>query len=88
LTFLRTFKEGAFKRTIAFNRSNDGLSCIANEAYAREEGVGDLTMNSAIDDTPVIIVIFKQISSTCRVVKRSQTPTQPTADNAAVGDNK
>ena len=82
LTFLRTFKEGGFKRTIAFNRSSGGLSCTASEAYAREEGVGDLTLNSAIDDTPVIVVSSKQISSTCRVVKQSQTST---GGDAAVG---
>jgi hypothetical protein len=39
-------------------------------------------MNSAIDDNPIIVVSSKQISSTCRVVKQSQTPT---AGDAAVG---
>lgn len=51
LTFLRTFEQGALKRTIAFSRSPHGLSCTAEETFAREEGVGDLAMNSAIDDT-------------------------------------
>jgi hypothetical protein len=88
LTFLRTFKEGAFKRTIAFNRSSGSLSCTANEAYAREEGVGDLTLNSAIDDTPVIVVSSKQISSTCRVMKQNQTPTVGNAAIGGIPDNK
>jgi hypothetical protein len=77
LTFIRTFREGAVKRTFAFSRSPDGLSCTANQAFAREareEGVGDLAMDSAIDDVPIVIVSYKQISSTCRVVKQSQTP--------------
>jgi hypothetical protein len=86
LTFIRTFKEGAVKRTFAFSRSPDGLSCTANQTFAREGGVGDLHMNSAIDDTPVIIVSFKQISSTCRVLKQSQAPSD--ASVGGVSDNK
>jgi hypothetical protein len=82
LTFIRTFKEGAVRRTFAFSRGPDGLSCDANQAFGREGSVGDLTMNSAIDDNPIIVVSSKQISSTCRVVKQSQTPT---AGDAAVG---
>jgi hypothetical protein len=82
LTFLRTYKEGAFKRTIAFSRSSGGLSCAADEAFVREEGVGDLTLNSGIDDVPVILVSYKQLSSTCRVIKQSDAPT---ANDTAVG---
>jgi hypothetical protein len=81
LTFIRTFKEGAVKRSFAFRHGPDGLSCTANQTFAREGGVGDLSMNSAIDGIPVVIVSFKQISSTCRVMKQSQTPT---AGEAAV----
>jgi hypothetical protein len=87
LTFIRSFKEGAAKRTFAFSRGPDGLSCTANQTFGREGGVGDLVMNSAIDDNPVIVVSSKQISSTCQV-KQSKTPT---AGDAAVGetpDNK
>jgi hypothetical protein len=89
LTFIRTFKEGASKRTFAFSRGPDGLSCTVNITLAREGGVGDVAMNSAIDDAPVVVISNKQISSTCRVVKSSQTP--PAADDGAVGappDNK
>lgn len=70
-----TFKSGTFKRAIAFSRTPDGLSCAAEENFAREEGAGDLAMNSPVDDGPVIMVSSKQISSTCHVVKQSQTPT-------------
>jgi hypothetical protein len=82
LTFIRTFKSGAIKRDIAFSRTPDGLSCAAEENFAREEGAGDLAMNSAIDDQSAIIVSSKQISSTCRVMKQSRTPT---AGDAPVG---
>jgi hypothetical protein len=74
LSFLRTFKRGALTPTIAFSRRANGLSCTAEETFAREEGVGDLAMNSAIDDTLVTIISYKQISSTCRVVKEGETP--------------
>jgi len=86
LTFIRTFKEGAVKRIFAFSRGPDGLSCTANQTFGREGGVGDLNMNSAIDGTPVIIVSFKQISSTCRVLKQSQAPSDAPA--GGVSDNK
>lgn len=69
LTFLRTFKEGALKRTIVFVRSAEGLTCTANLSLARENGVGSLSMNSAIDDVPLKIISAKQMSSTCRVTK-------------------
>jgi hypothetical protein len=70
LIFLRTYKEGAFRRTIAFTRSTEGFSCAANESLARENGVGGLALNSAIDDSSVTIVRYEQISSSCRVTKR------------------
>ena len=70
LIFLRTYKEGAFRRTIAFTRSAEGFSCSANETLARENGVGGLALNSAIDDVPVTVVRYEQISSSCRVAKR------------------
>jgi hypothetical protein len=88
LTFIRTFREGAVKRTFAFSRRPDGLSCTANQTFAREEGVGDLAMDSAIDNVPVVIVSYKQISSTCRVAKQSQTPTASDAVVSGTPDNK
>jgi hypothetical protein len=70
LIFLRTYKEGAFRRTIAFTRSAEGLSCTAKESLARENGVGGLALNSALDDVPITIVQSEQISSSCRVARR------------------
>jgi hypothetical protein len=87
LTFIRTFKEGAVRRTFAFSRGTDGLSCTANQTFGREGGVGDLNMNSAIDDGPIIVVSSKQISSTCHVLKQSsQAPSD--ASVGGVADHK
>jgi hypothetical protein len=88
LSFLRTFKRGALKRTIAFSRSPNGLCCTAEETFAREEGVGDLAMNSAIDGTPVTIISYKQISSTRRVVKEGETPNAGDRPTGAVPNEK
>jgi hypothetical protein len=84
LTFLRTFKKGAFKRTIALSRGPDGLTCTAGETFAREEGVGNIVLNSGFDDTPVTIISYKQISSTCRVLKQSETPGTADAPSGAL----
>jgi hypothetical protein len=70
LIFLRTYKEGAFRRTIAFSRNAEGFSCTAKESLARENGVGGIALNSAIDNVPVTVVKSEQISSSCRVAKR------------------
>ena len=70
LTSLRTFKvAGAFKRDISFSRTAEGFVCTANEAFAREKGSGPVVFNSPVDDVPVTIVSWKQLSSTCRVSK-------------------
>ena len=70
LTFTRTLGQGAFRIKFSFSRGNgESLSCEANESFARENGVGRITMQSAIDGQPVVIVRAKQISSTCRVFK-------------------
>jgi hypothetical protein len=76
LTFMRTFKGGAFKRTIAFFRGKDGLTCVAAESFAREEGVGTIFLESWTDGAPVTIVSWKQLSSTCRITadKPAATP--------------
>jgi len=74
LTFLRTYKGGAMKRTIAFARGADGLTCNYNETFVREVGVGGIVLESAIDGVPTTILSAKQISSTCRVTKQGQAP--------------
>jgi hypothetical protein len=67
LTALRTFKGGAYKRTIAFARGAEGLTCAANETFAREAGAGTIFLDSPFDGVPMIVVSAKQLSSTCRV---------------------
>jgi hypothetical protein len=69
LTFLRTYKGGAFKRTIAFARGPEGLTCKAEEAFARENSRGPIILDSAVGTGEVQILSAKQISSRCRVVK-------------------
>ena len=69
LTFLRTYKGGAFKRTIAFARGPEGLTCKAEEAFARENARGPIILDSAVGAGEVQIVSAKQISSRCRVLK-------------------
>jgi hypothetical protein len=88
LTFIRTYKEGAFKRTIAFSRTPDGPSCTAEEGFAREDGVGDIAMNSSIDGRPIVLLSYKPISSTCRVAKQSETPTAGDSAAGAIPNNK
>jgi hypothetical protein len=88
LTFIRTYKAGAFKRIIAFSRTPDGLSCTIEENYAREDGVGEIAMNSAIDGGPVVLLSYKQISSTCHISKQSETPTAGDSDGGAIPNNK
>ena len=74
LTNLRTFKGGAFKKTIAFARTADGLNCSATEILLREDGVTGVNLTSAFDGRPSQIMNSKQISSTCRVMKQDQAP--------------
>jgi hypothetical protein len=72
LTLLRTEGSAAFKREIIFVHGPEGLACTANEAIARENGIGPINWRSAIDDAPVTIASWKQISSTCRVKKQAE----------------
>jgi hypothetical protein len=69
LTFLRTYKGGALKRTIPFARDAKGLTCNYNETLVREEGVSGIVLESGIDGVPTTILSAKQISSSCRVMK-------------------
>jgi len=69
LTFLRTYKGGAFKRTIAFAHGPEGLTCKVEEVHARENSRGPIIMDSAIDGGEIQILSAKQISSRCRVLK-------------------
>jgi hypothetical protein len=69
LTFVRTFKGGAFRSTIAFVRSGEGFSCTITEGFARERGTGPISLNSPIDGTPITILSTKQTSSQCTAKK-------------------
>jgi hypothetical protein len=70
LTFLRTFKSGALKTTVALARGAEGLTCTANETFAREKGSGRIELKSRVDDAPITILSWKPVSSDCRVTKR------------------
>ena len=69
LTFVRTFKGGAFRSTITFARSGGGFSCTINEGFAREGGAGAISLNSPVDGAPITILSAKQTSSRCTAKK-------------------
>jgi hypothetical protein len=72
LTFLRTYKGGALKRTIAFAHGAKGLTCKATESLVREVGVAGIVLESGVDGRLMTIVSSKQISSSCRVTTQGQ----------------
>jgi hypothetical protein len=65
---------GGFKREITFTRNPKSLNCSARESFARENGTGPIIVNSSIDDLPLSIISWKQVSSTCRVSKPNREP--------------
>ncbi|MET0631483.1 MAG: hypothetical protein ABWY47_17655 [Xanthobacteraceae bacterium] len=67
LTFLRTYKGGAYRRAFAFGRGKEGLTCAVTEAFAREDGVGAISLDSFVDGVPTIVVSSKPLSSSCRI---------------------
>jgi hypothetical protein len=69
LTFVRTFKGGAFRSTITFARSAEGFTCTVKEGFAREGGTGAISLNSPTDGTPITIVRTRQSSSYCTAKK-------------------
>jgi hypothetical protein len=72
LTWLRTFRGGAFKRTFAFARGAEGLTCTATDSFARESGRGRVFLDSSIDGRPVEVVSARQVASTCRVTHQKE----------------
>jgi hypothetical protein len=72
LTALRTFKGGALKQTILFDRSDGALTCTANAAFAYEKGVNGIVLNSPFDNAPIVILRAKQLSSSCRITMPDQ----------------
>jgi hypothetical protein len=71
LVHLRVFSggQGANKMTISFRRTANGLSCSFTMPMAREVGVGRIAKGSAIDNAPIEILEFRQISTSCQVSK-------------------
>lgn len=68
LTLIRTYGgAGGYKRTIAFERKGDTVTCSARETFMREEGVGRVALRSAIDNAPLVVVSAKMASSNCKV---------------------
>ena len=78
LTFIRTYRSGARRLTIRFARTDGGLTCTADFAFARESGSGPVRRESRHTGREVAILAARQVSSTCRVVKQDQaTPPAP-----------
>lgn len=69
LTFIRTFKQGAYRARFDISREAEGLSCKVTEGFARERGGGAIVLNSAIDGKPFMLISSKQVSSTCTASK-------------------
>lgn len=68
LTFLRTLVGGGFKREIKFAHGASGVTCVAEEGFAREQGGGSIVLKS-FDGKPFTVLGAKPISSSCRVLK-------------------
>ena len=68
LTFVRTFKKGAFRMSTEFARGGDGkLTCVMTGSHAREEGTGAVELVNPFDGQPMSIVSYKQVSSSCEI---------------------
>lgn len=68
LTHLRTQNEGALMIKFLLKRSDKGLTCEVDKAYARENGKGSLQSTSTNFGVPnVELLSVKQESATCRV---------------------
>ena len=67
LSFVRSYQGGAMKLTIALKQDGPNLTCTASNVFARERDKNGLILNSPIDDTPVTIFSWKQVSSICDV---------------------
>lgn len=68
LVLLRTLDVGGFKLSIAFSKSDKGLTCKANAPYLKETGSGAGKTDSAFGGK-VRIISMQQVSSACSVSK-------------------
>jgi hypothetical protein len=65
LSFVRSYRGGAMRLTVAFRQDGPNLTCTASNVFARERDNNGLILNSPIDSTPVTIFSWKQVSSIC-----------------------
>jgi hypothetical protein len=68
LTFVRTFKNGAFISTVKFARAKDAVKCTFDESFARQDGKGEIELESPSGE-PTKVLSWKQVASTCRVTR-------------------
>lgn len=71
LTFTRTQEAGAYRFSFSFAASPNGMTCSVREAFAREDGKGEIKLRSPFDGSPVTIISTKLVSSSCKVSKKS-----------------
>jgi hypothetical protein len=71
LIFTRTFPSGAYRLKFAFAKGQSGLTCTVTEAFARENGRGEIKMISPFSGNEVTIVSAKQLPSTCHVTRKN-----------------
>jgi len=73
LTSLRTYGgAGGYKRAVSFKRDKSGaLTCSVSETFMREDGVGRVTLNSAVDGKSITVLSAKQVSSNCTLSRNS-----------------
>jgi hypothetical protein len=70
LYLIRTLKAGGFKFEFKLSRTSKGLTCASREIYLKERGTAAIRLDSPRTGRPLYVVNDKQISSTCRVIKR------------------
>ena len=68
LSFVRTFRSGAYRVLFALTRErHGGMKCRVTEAFAREEGRGPIQLMSPVGGRNMTIVNAKQVSATCKI---------------------
>jgi hypothetical protein len=71
LTFFRTFRSGAYRAHFAFVRAPSGLACSVSEAFARENGTGEIRMQPD-SGGEITIISSKLLASSCKVTERQR----------------
>ena len=69
LTFFRTFRSGAYRAHFAFARAPGGLACSVSEAFARENGTGEIRMQPE-SGGEITIISSKVLATSCKVTER------------------